>query len=148
MKNPLTPAGIEPATFRFVAQHLNHCATAVPHWVGEVAYTKSISTGWELRTGTKSQNTGNNLIFLARSRKSVHPVHCGRAQDLARATLCTWPRVILTSTHTHSLIRIQIHALATSEVPSGGGGGWELNPPQIPKALQNCAKLNPIWVNC
>jgi len=30
MKNPLTPAGIEPATFRFVAQYLNHCATAVP----------------------------------------------------------------------------------------------------------------------
>jgi len=30
MKNPLTPAGFETATFRFVAQHLNHCATAVP----------------------------------------------------------------------------------------------------------------------
>jgi hypothetical protein len=30
MKNPLTLPGIEPATFRFVAQHLNHCATAVP----------------------------------------------------------------------------------------------------------------------
>ena len=30
MKNPLTLAGIEPATFRFVAQHLNHCATAIP----------------------------------------------------------------------------------------------------------------------
>ena len=29
MKNPLTLAGIEPATFRIVAQHLNHCATAV-----------------------------------------------------------------------------------------------------------------------
>ena len=29
MKNPLTPAGIEPATFQFVAQHLNLCATAV-----------------------------------------------------------------------------------------------------------------------
>jgi len=29
-ENPLTPAGIEPATFRFVAQHLNHRATAVP----------------------------------------------------------------------------------------------------------------------
>jgi len=26
----MTPAGIEPATFRFVAQHLNHCVTAVP----------------------------------------------------------------------------------------------------------------------
>ena len=30
MKHPMTPAGIEPTTFRFVAQHLNHCATAVP----------------------------------------------------------------------------------------------------------------------
>jgi hypothetical protein len=26
----MTPSGIEPATFRFVAQYLNHCATAVP----------------------------------------------------------------------------------------------------------------------
>ena len=34
MKNPLTPAGIEPATFRFVAQRLNHCVTAVPFYKG------------------------------------------------------------------------------------------------------------------
>jgi len=27
MEIPLTPAGIEPATFLIVAQHLNHCAT-------------------------------------------------------------------------------------------------------------------------
>ena len=33
MKNPLTPAGIEPATFQIVAQHLNHCATAVPSYL-------------------------------------------------------------------------------------------------------------------
>ena len=31
MKIPMTPSRIEPATFRFVAQHLNHCATAVPN---------------------------------------------------------------------------------------------------------------------
>jgi len=30
IKNSLTLAGIEPATFRFVEQHLNHCATVVP----------------------------------------------------------------------------------------------------------------------
>ena len=29
MKNTLTPTGIEPATIRYVAQHLNNCATAV-----------------------------------------------------------------------------------------------------------------------
>jgi len=30
MKNQMTLAGIELATFRFVAQHFNHCAAAVP----------------------------------------------------------------------------------------------------------------------
>ena len=39
MKNPLTPAGIEPTTFRYVAQHLNHCATAVPNCVS-IPYCK------------------------------------------------------------------------------------------------------------
>ena len=42
MKNTLTPAGIEPATFRFVVQHVNHCATAVPEYlwyVGEMILT-------------------------------------------------------------------------------------------------------------
>jgi len=29
-KIPMTPSGIKPVTFRFLAQHLNHCATAVP----------------------------------------------------------------------------------------------------------------------
>jgi hypothetical protein len=32
----MTPSGIEPVTFRFVAQHLNHSATAV--LLGEKQY--------------------------------------------------------------------------------------------------------------
>jgi len=39
MKNPMTPAGIGPATFRFVAQHLSHCATAVPYFPNEAPKT-------------------------------------------------------------------------------------------------------------
>ena len=31
MKNPMTPSGIEPVTFRFLAQHLNHCDIAGPY---------------------------------------------------------------------------------------------------------------------
>ena len=42
MKIPLTPASIETATFRFVAQHLNHCATAVP---SEVLYSEFKARG-------------------------------------------------------------------------------------------------------
>ena len=34
-KIPLTLPGIKPATFRFVTQHLNHCATAVPIMLSE-----------------------------------------------------------------------------------------------------------------
>jgi hypothetical protein len=37
MKNPMTPAGIEPATFLFLAQHLDHCATPSGEIFTEIA---------------------------------------------------------------------------------------------------------------
>jgi hypothetical protein len=39
-KIPMTPSGIEPATFRIVAQYFNRCATAVPQHYG---ITKQLS---------------------------------------------------------------------------------------------------------
>ena len=45
----MTPAGIQPATFRFVAQHLNHCVTAVPLYIYIYIYSleQSRSLSWE-----------------------------------------------------------------------------------------------------
>jgi len=44
-KNPLTPSGIEQATFRFVAQHLNHCATANVVYNGKTDIRTGFSWG-------------------------------------------------------------------------------------------------------
>jgi len=59
MKNPLTPARIEPATFRFVAQHLNHCATGVPLWSGKGDF---IPTGAGIFTFAWNEDDDNNTV--------------------------------------------------------------------------------------
>jgi hypothetical protein len=48
MKNSVTAAGIEPATFRFVAQHLNHCTTAVPAAKNYVEYKSNLMNSFHL----------------------------------------------------------------------------------------------------
>jgi hypothetical protein len=73
MKIPLTPAGIEPATFRFVAKQLNHCATAVPlciyirnrklnKYSVQLPYC---SNAYDITTTKQEQRTRSiNMIFL------------------------------------------------------------------------------------
>ena len=57
MKNPLTPAGIEPATFRFVAEHLNDRATAVPlrYLVSRIFENKNQDFKKKLRNTNKNE---------------------------------------------------------------------------------------------
>ena len=81
MKNPLTPAGIEPATFQFVAQQINHCTTAVPHlypmvWLNSCSVKAVCFLGLNARTGlafyTKQHSqlrreyTKQRLVLLVR----------------------------------------------------------------------------------
>jgi len=56
MKNPLKPAGIEPATFRFVEQHLKHCAAAVP--------TKSSTSQYSVES-TVTSTVAYVMFFLS-----------------------------------------------------------------------------------
>ena len=75
MKNPVTPAGIQPATFRFVAQHLNHCATAVPP--GQVIYKQKHKISSDIiLTILFTQHKSNSLCKIIRDadREMMCPV--------------------------------------------------------------------------
>jgi len=55
IKNPLTPAGIEPATFRFVAQHLNRRLTYICRALSPL----------NSQTATKVARGGGDLILAS-----------------------------------------------------------------------------------
>ena len=59
----MTPARIEPATSQFVAQHLNHCATAVPQMLHMETYHSDQSAGewnsWTLKVKTTQKRIWN-----------------------------------------------------------------------------------------
>jgi hypothetical protein len=65
----MTPSGIEPATFRFVAQNLNHCATAVP-----TVCIRAIKQYKLHRSGEKSRN----IAILQRAKE--HSIY-NKAKD-------------------------------------------------------------------
>jgi len=61
-KIPKTPSEIGPATFRFVAQQLNHCATAVPAFIYTYNYTCSVTDPPDLNH--KVQSSLLSVLFL------------------------------------------------------------------------------------
>jgi hypothetical protein len=61
----MTPSGIEPTTFRFVTQYLNHCATAVPQ---STKYASVLETGFPLHNGLNCKRLSRSYSY------SVGPV--------------------------------------------------------------------------
>ena len=63
----MTPSGIEPATFRLVAQQLNHCATAVPTCLYHCKLTKNKSVGRKIGIRVQSERI-KSLPYLLTER--------------------------------------------------------------------------------
>ena len=71
----MTPAGIEPATFRFVAQHLNHCATAVTKMISVKGKGKAVPLqAW---SGPEGSSKLRCLDFMTRAQDSGKPLTPG-----------------------------------------------------------------------
>jgi hypothetical protein len=64
------PSGIEPANFRFVAQHLNHCATAAPlkRRLIDIKYMKTVRQEGQPNTGYGFKAAG----FMTISSAVIH----------------------------------------------------------------------------
>jgi len=125
MKNPLTPVGIEPATCQFVAQHLNHCATAVPWHICEnlkfhtVATCKFRLSFYELRHHVTWRETTNvlyrhstSISYLAEGRSRVLRNVNNNLQNYTAVQLC-WIFMhlshVLNKTVQHNLINVWNH---------------------------------------
>jgi len=72
MKDPLTPAGNEPATFRFVAQHLNHCATTVPPFWSSITRNTMMHLPPQRSAYSEVLNSSlSNTIFYCRLKRKL-----------------------------------------------------------------------------
>ena len=90
----MTPAGIEPATFRFVAQHLNHCATAVP-----VSYIYIyIYAGYTQKNGAVSKV---NKKFISHLTRAQHTPSAAAIVQVSRALITILQCVHPGSHNTH-----------------------------------------------
>ena len=77
-KIQITPPWIEPATFRFVAQHLNHCATAAP--------SLSIITVMKSRRETEREREVDSACGAYGEKRNRYSFWSEKMQEMARKT--------------------------------------------------------------
>ena len=85
-KFPMTPSGIQPETFRFVAHQLKHCATAVPN------YLRVLNRNNKLFTWSVLQPMHTIKLFILKLLKMLRHVSIIRSSScsclfLAKITL-------------------------------------------------------------
>ena len=86
---PMTPSRIEPETFRFVAQHLNHCATTVP--------SALLLSGWNVVTGLAITITEVTIWPLAlHYRYCSYNMATGLTVPWLQLQYGNWPYVTIT----------------------------------------------------
>jgi hypothetical protein len=90
-KFPMTPSGTEPATCRFVAQCLNHYATARPTWYIE----QGITFRWECGKWMEKIRGGWNWFgfvsnFSLNKPLIVRPSTTMQIQYISVSVQCTW----------------------------------------------------------
>ena len=85
-KIPMTPSGIEPATFWFVAQHLNHCATAVPP--SPATNKKKYLCSSQFQFGILIIGIRYNAFRIVIKLRTGHPRIRGSIRDTCRSCCC------------------------------------------------------------
>jgi len=88
-KIPMTPSGIEPVTFRFVAQRLNHCATAVPYNINMFRALLCSSSGGQnciIQRLVSSHSVGGRLVHRLRDGTASY-----RCYDTRCCIIQFWP---------------------------------------------------------
>ena len=104
-KIPVTPAVIEPATFRFVAQHLNHCATAVPpeHGVSSITTADAHTSAASSRLNWRPRRFKWTRPF----RRKKNSGFCACAITFQTLSTAAHKHVHTRFKHLHNLIVVQ-----------------------------------------